>query len=204
MVMGLIRLRQTAIGREEHNYPVNTAETDAHSITGKFYWCDVLKLLPLILDKYRNRIQLIYMDPPFMTGQTFRFKQPVGVEGWRGNREYIIEHIAYDDMGKAGKEAFLSKMRKVLTYAYHLLSPEGSLFLHVDYRTSAYLRIMLDEIFGEENLLNEIIWHYRSGEGQKNTSAGSMIPFCSTGNRVIIILIWKRLVSQGEGQGVTI
>ncbi len=163
MVMGLIRLRQTAIGREEHNYPVNTAETDAHSITGKFYWCDVLKLLPLILDKYRNRIQLIYMDPPFMTGQTFRFKQPVGVEGWRGNREYIIEHIAYDDMGKAGKEAFLSKMRKVLTYAYHLLSPEGSLFLHVDYRTSAYLRIMLDEIFGEENLLNEIIWHYRSG-----------------------------------------
>ena len=109
MVMGLIRLRQTAIGREEHNYPVNTAETDAHSITGKFYWCDVLKLLPLILDKYRNRIQLIYMDPPFMTGQTFRFKQPVGVEGWRGIGNILLNISPMMTWGKREKKPFYQR-----------------------------------------------------------------------------------------------
>ena len=116
-----------------------------------------------MLDKYENKIQLIYMDPPFMTGQTYRFQQPVGIEGWRGNRKHVVDHIAYNDTGKTGKDSFLSMMRSVITYAYHLLSPEGSLYLHVDYRTSAYLRIILDEVFGVDNMMNEILWHYQSG-----------------------------------------
>ncbi len=142
---------------------MNETGSDVHHVTGRFYWCDALKILPLLLDEYENRIQLIYMDPPFMTGQTFRFQQPVGVEGWSGNRQYIINHVAYGDPGRADKDFFLSMMRSIISYAYQLLSPEGSLYLHADYRASAYLRIILDEIFGEDNMLNEIIWHYQSG-----------------------------------------
>ena len=161
--MALTGLRKIDVHREEHGYPANTTEPRLNHITGRFYHCDVQRILPLMLDKYENKIQLIYMDPPFMTGQTYRFQQPVGIEGWRGNRKHVVDHIAYNDTGKTGKDYFLSMMRRVITYAYHLLSPEGSLYLHVDYRTSAYLRIILDEVFGEDNMLNEIIWHYQSG-----------------------------------------
>lgn len=141
---------------------------DLQHVIGRFYWCDVLKALPLLLEQYEGKIQVVYMDPPFVTGQVFRFQQPVGAQGWRGNRTYIITHTAYDDLWKSGRDAFLSMMREVLSCVYRLLSPEGSLYLHIDYRTSAYMRIMLDEIFGEENFLNEIIWHYRSGGRAKN------------------------------------
>jgi site-specific DNA-methyltransferase (adenine-specific)/adenine-specific DNA-methyltransferase len=161
VVMDLVRLRQIRVKGEE--YSAGSCEYDLKHVIGRFYWCDVLKVLPLLLEQYEGKIQLVYMDPPFVTGQLFCFRQPVGVEGWRGNRRYIITHTAYDDMWKPGRDAFLAMMREVLSSVYRLLSPEGSLYLHIDYRTSAYMRIMLDEIFGEENFLNEIIWHYKSG-----------------------------------------
>ena len=69
-----------------------------------------------------------------MTGQTYRFQQPVGLKA-EGEPKHVVDHIAYNDT-KTGKDSFLSMMRSVITYAYHLLSPEGSLYLHVDYRTS--------------------------------------------------------------------
>ncbi len=123
---------------------------------GVFYQSDVLDGLQGLLDIYRGRIQLIYIDPPFMTGQLFRYRQKIGDKGF-------IEHVAYSDQWKRGKEDFLSFMKVVFEYVYELLAPDGSFYVHVDYRTSAYLRVMLDQIFGEENFLNEIIWHYQSG-----------------------------------------
>jgi DNA modification methylase len=59
--------------------------------------------------------------------------------------------------------AYLAWMRRVLTGARELLSPTGSLYLHIDFRMSAKLRLMLDEIFGEANFMNEIVWCYKSG-----------------------------------------
>nr|MBO2494422.1 hypothetical protein [Clostridia bacterium] len=176
-VVNLIRLRHIGVTAEEYyatkDIHMGGSGQDGLSdnvqcIAGDFYWCDVLKAIPLLLERYEGKVQLVYMDPPFVTGQVFRFQQPVGAEGWKGNRNYIITHTAYDDLWKAGRNAFLSMMREVLSCAHRLLSPEGSLYLHVDYRTSAYMRIMLDEVFGEENFLNEIIWHYESGGRAKN------------------------------------
>ena len=54
-------------------------------------------------------------------------------------------------------------MRTVLAACYRMLAPDGSLYLHIDYRMSPYLRLMLDEIFGAANFMNEIIWAYKSG-----------------------------------------
>lgn len=131
---------------------------------GEYYWCDVFEGLSSIEKKYNGRFQLIYLDPPFMTGQVFRYKQRVGKQGWKTNdKEFILEHVAYDDQWKKGKKQFLNMMEEVLRKVYSLLSPEGCLYLHIDYRTSAYLRIILDDIFGEENFLNEIIWYYQTG-----------------------------------------
>ena len=149
---------------EQYKAPSAASDCDSSICTGQFYWGDVLDGISAIEEKYKGQFQLIYLDPPFMTGQTFAFKQRVGEKGWKdGDKGYIIEHTAYGDTWKRGRKEFLSLMEKVLRGVYNLLSPEGSLYLHIDYRTSAYLRIMLDNIFGEENFLNEIIWHYKTG-----------------------------------------
>lgn len=129
----------------------------------EYYWSDVLEGLPRLLKKYEGKIQLIYMDPPFVTGQLFEFRQRIGERGWGGDQSYILSHTAYDDSWKEGKQAFLDMMKQVMAFAHRLLAPEGSVYLHIDYRTSAYMRILMDEIFGEDNFLNEIIWHYQSG-----------------------------------------
>lgn len=145
---------------EYHEYENSEKTIDFHNIWGQFYWADVLNGLSNLVNLYKNKIQLIYIDPPFMTGQLFRYRQKIGNKG-------IIEHVAYSDQWKEGKKDFLDFMRQVFEYAYELLTPDGSFYVHVDYRTCAYLRILLDEIFGEDNFLNEIIWHYRSGGRSK-------------------------------------
>ncbi|MFY9175916.1 MAG: site-specific DNA-methyltransferase [Caldicoprobacterales bacterium] len=143
--------------RGEYHKHKNMGESvDPKEIWGHFYWTDVLEGLSSLVDLYRSKVQLIYIDPPFMTGQLFRYRQKIGNKG-------IIEHVAYRDQWKEGKKGFLTFMKQVFEYAYELLTPDGSFYVHVDYRTSAYLRVLLDEIFGEDNFLNEIIWHYQSG-----------------------------------------
>jgi hypothetical protein len=61
------------------------------------------------------------------------------------------------------ESAYLDWMRGILSGARELLCESGSLYLHIDYRMSAKLRLMLDEIFGEQNFMNEIVWCYKSG-----------------------------------------
>ncbi|NMA95745.1 MAG: site-specific DNA-methyltransferase [Clostridiales bacterium] len=131
------------------------------SIQGKYYLGDVLETLRHLIPEYRNQVQLIYMDPPFFTGQDFKFRQPIGTKGWSGDRKHSISHIAYTD--KEDRDDFLNMMTEILTLAHKLLTDEGCLYLHIDYRLSAYMRIILDDIFGVDNFLNEIIWHYRTG-----------------------------------------
>lgn len=109
--------------------------------------------LPALLETHRGRVHLIYLDPPFGTGDTFHMK--IG----SGKRQLNLPVYA-DDMDEG---AYLSWMRVVLTGARELLCDSGSLYLHIDYRMSAKLRLMLDEIFGAQNFMNEIIWCYKSG-----------------------------------------
>lgn len=134
---------------------------DGKDVHGTYYFGDVLDVLKVLVSKYEGKVQLIYMDPPFFTGQVFRYQQRVGEGGWKGDRDRIISHIAYID--RYDREEFFATMKEIFSYAHKLLSVDGSLYVHIDYRTSAYLKVMLDDIFGEENFLNEIIWHYKSG-----------------------------------------
>ncbi len=134
---------------------------DTNTIQGSYYFGDILEVFKELVPRYDGKIQLIYMDPPFFTGQTFRYQQPIGIKGWMGDKDHVISHVAYID--RYEKEVFFNMMKEVFFYVHRLLSNEGCLYVHIDYRTSAYLKIMLDDIFGEDNFLNEIIWHYRSG-----------------------------------------
>ena len=106
------------------------------------------------LERVHAGIQLIYLDPPFFTGR--QFKRRVSAE------EETIDVLTYGDIWD-NMEAYLAMIRRALVRAHTLLAPGGSIFVHVDFRTSAHIRLLLDEIFGYKSFVNEIIWVYESG-----------------------------------------
>lgn len=99
-----------------------------------------------VLKKLDPKIQLAYLDPPFFTGSIRKLSQ----------------EAQYSDRWKS-KDEYLSFIEAILKEVWRTLLPSGVIFLHCDYRMTAYLRIMLEDIFGEENFLNEIIWSYKTG-----------------------------------------
>ena len=119
---------------------------------GSFFLARSEKQLPALIDAYGGKVQLIYLDPPFGTGDSFQRRG----EKDDGGRVPLFR----DDMPEAD---YLKWMRAILTGCHALLSPSGSLYLHIDWRMSAKLRLMLDDIFGQDNFMDEIVWGYKSG-----------------------------------------
>ena len=114
-----------------------------------------------VLAEYAGKAQCVYLDPPFMTGDSFTRRRRFGQAGWKTGRpspEYPAFADKYED-----KTAYLAFLRGMIENAHALLSRTGVLALHLDWHTSAYGRIICDEVFGEEFFLNEIIWSYESG-----------------------------------------
>ncbi|MCB9851449.1 MAG: site-specific DNA-methyltransferase [Phycisphaerales bacterium] len=96
---------------------------------------------------------LIYIDPPFVT------QKPRTA----GARKQQTRDPSFDDRWPGGTKAFLAFLHPRLVECHRLLPDTGTLYVHLDYRAAAYIRVMLDTIFGERNFLNEIIWQYRTG-----------------------------------------
>ena len=114
-----------------------------------------------LLARYAGAVQTVYLDPPFNTGKRFDMKVRIGEKGYRTGSPSITLP-AYDDRWPS-REAYLSMMRDTLTLARDLMKKEGTIFLHIDCRMHAHMRLLMDEVFGESNFLNEIIWSYQSG-----------------------------------------
>lgn len=130
---------------------------------------DNLQYLPALPD---GAFRLIYIDPPFNTGKTqkrTRIEAIASENGTRigfGNRKYAVqtyESPAYQD----DFDDYLEFLRPRLEHAHRLLTPDGSLFVHLDYREVHYVKVLLDSIFGRECFMNEIIWAYDYGGRSK-------------------------------------
>ncbi len=106
-----------------------------------------------LLSAHAGEVQLIYLDPPFGTGDTFHIKLKSG-------KKRISLPVFSDKMSES---EYLTWMESVLRGAHKALNETGSLYLHIDFRMSAKLRLMMDDIFGSSNFMNEIIWCYKSG-----------------------------------------
>ncbi|MDR1872367.1 MAG: site-specific DNA-methyltransferase [Deltaproteobacteria bacterium] len=102
-------------------------------------------------------IKLIYIDPPFDVGADFSMDIEIGDETFTKDPS-IIEEIAYRDTWGNGVDSYNSMIYERLSLIKDLLNIHGSLFIHCDYRVNSYLRVILDEIFGKDNFVNEIIW----------------------------------------------
>ena len=113
------------------------------------------------LRAYDGQAQCVYIDPPFMTGDRFSRRRRFGAPGWRTGRP-APEYPAYDDHFES-KEEYLALLEGLIRQAHRLLKDTGVLCLHLDWRMSAYARLLCDEIFGEDMFLNEVIWAYESG-----------------------------------------
>ena len=111
--------------------------------------------------RYAGQVQTIYLDPPFCTGKNFSLRQRCGEAGWLSGKP-MLSLPAYTDKWP-DRDAFLSMLRRAIVLAHELLSEDGSLFLHLDARMHARVRLMADEVFGENNFVNEIIWTYQTG-----------------------------------------
>ncbi len=120
---------------------------------GIFYLAKAEDLLSDLIDRYEGKVRLVYLDPPFRTGESFKMR--IG----KGKQAQTV--VLYED--KLDEESYLNWLRIVLEGCHKLLDPRGSIYLHLDYRMSHKARLLLDEIFGEANFMNEIIWAYRSG-----------------------------------------
>ncbi len=105
-----------------------------------------------LIKDFGGSVRTVYMDPPFGTGSVFEY---------RDGRHTV----AYSD--RLSDAEMAEMMRSAVTLAKALLAPDGTLFVHVDHRLSARLRMLCDEILGEKCFTNEIIWTYKSGGRSK-------------------------------------
>jgi len=107
--------------------------------------------------KAQGGIKLIYIDPPFDVGADFSMDIEIGDETLT-KRPSVIEELAYRDTWGKGADSFISMIYERLVLMRDLLADDGSIYVHCDWRVSSYMRLILDEIFGKNNFLNEIIW----------------------------------------------
>ncbi|MBD3236570.1 MAG: site-specific DNA-methyltransferase [Candidatus Eisenbacteria bacterium] len=133
---------------------------------GQIILGDNLAALPSIED---DSVALIYIDPPFNTGQAqtrrrLRTRRARGEGDRRGFGGHAYETTEIGRMAYADRfDDYLGFLEPRLREARRILSPRGSLFLHLDYREVHYARLLCDQLFGRDALLNEIIWAYDYG-----------------------------------------
>jgi adenine-specific DNA-methyltransferase len=128
----------------------------------KLIWGDNLLVMGSLLEKFSGKIDLIYIDPPFDTGADFSYLTMVGGDDnpVPGRDPSIIEEKAYRDTWGAGYPSYLHMIQQRLVLLRELLATTGSIFVHLDVHTGPYIKVLMDEVFGQENFQNEIAWYY--------------------------------------------
>ncbi|RLB74572.1 MAG: hypothetical protein DRH03_00735 [Deltaproteobacteria bacterium] len=132
---------------------------------------------PLIKDKVKGKVKLIYIDPPFATKSDFGGKD--------GERSYS---------DKIASAEFIESLRKRLIYLRELLADDGSIYVHLDWRMNSYIRLILDEIFDRSNYINEIIWQRTSAHsdpGRYGMNIDSIFYYVKSNRK-----IWNQLYGE--------
>lgn len=103
-----------------------------------------------------GKIQMIYADPPFFSEASY----DATVKSSDGSQ---VKPLAYEDKWEKNEEEYIKTICRCLWGMKELLSEEGTIWLHLDWHVVHYMKIVMDEIFGRDNFINEIIWQYKSG-----------------------------------------
>ena len=112
-------------------------------------------------------IKLIYIDPPFDVGADFTMDIEIGEETLEKDPN-VLEELAYRDTWAKGQDSFLSMIYDRLLLMRDLLSVDGTIYVHCDWRLNSKIRLLLDEIFGKDRFMVEFIWLYSGREMNKS------------------------------------
>ncbi|HNT34141.1 MAG TPA: site-specific DNA-methyltransferase, partial [bacterium] len=133
--------------------------------TNKLIWGDNKLVLSSLKNGPMRReienaggLKLIYIDPPFDTGADFSFNVEVGDGESVTKQPSVLEEIAYRDTWGENGERYLQYIYERLILMRDLLHPAGSIYVHCDWRLNCHIRILLEEILGKFNLINQISW----------------------------------------------
>jgi DNA modification methylase len=155
------------IGRHEHQskasplqlgaevYPLGNNSTS--KFAGQLIRGDNLTLMASLMPAWEGKIDLIYADPPFLSGKVYTARIGRGEDSRRPSEWRTVD--GYQDTWRDGAE-YLDMLYPRLQLMHKLLAPTGTMYLHLDWHASAYARVLLDEIFGPDKLINEIVWVY--------------------------------------------
>ncbi|TFH37623.1 MAG: site-specific DNA-methyltransferase [Anaerolineales bacterium] len=143
--------------------------------TNKLIWGDnklilsSLKTGPLREEiEKQGGLKLIYIDPPFYVGADFSMDIEIGGDTFT-KKPNILEEIAYRDTWGKGADSFIAMLYERLALMQQLMADTSAIYVHLDWRTIHYVKVMLDEVFGSENFMSNIIWK-RISSGRKATS----------------------------------
>ena len=145
--------------------------------TNKLIWGDNKLILSSLKNgplreeiEKQGGLKLIYIDPPFDVGADFSMDIEIGGDPSTGSgsetftkKPNILEEIAYRDTWGKGADSFIAMIYQRLMLMRDLLAEDGSIYVHCDWRANSHIRLVCDEVFGKDRLINEIVWKRRSG-----------------------------------------
>jgi len=128
----------------------------------KLFWGDNLEVLLFLLNNFKEKIDLIYIDPPFFSGTNYQIKIK--------ESDKFYDSIAYYDHWNRDLSSYLQMLYDRIILFKKILSKTGLIFIHSDWHANHYIRLILDEIFGKRRFVNNIIWYYynKYSAGKKN------------------------------------
>ncbi|MBP3338274.1 MAG: site-specific DNA-methyltransferase [Lachnospiraceae bacterium] len=142
-------------------YPAQLRESygdDKDGWINKIFWGDNLQVMSHLYKDYRGKIDLIYIDPPFDSKADYKKKIEVKGIGKTETDSTSFEEKQYGDIWT--NDEYLQFMYERLIIMRELLADTGTLYLHCDWHKAGYIRCVLDEVFGHDNFINEIVWGY--------------------------------------------
>ena len=165
--------------RANHELGLDMSGRQVKGWTNKLIWGDNKLILSSLKSGALRRqienaggIKLIYIDPPFDVGADFSMDIEIGGETFH-KAPNLLEQIAYRDTWGRGADSFISMIYERLILMRDLMHPEGSIYVHCDWRVNAFVRSVMDEVFGAERLINEIIWKRSYGHGDARRAMGA-------------------------------
>jgi adenine-specific DNA-methyltransferase len=170
--------RATRVARAEAQptlfdvWEAKEGETFEEGWRNKLIWGDNLLVTGSLLAKFAGKVNLIYVDPPFLTGADFSFRTSIGDEHVTKEAS-LIEEKAYRDTWGGGRGTFIDMLHQRFQLMRDLLAPEGVLFVHMGWEVTHYVKLALDDVFGVDHFVNQIIWkrqtaHSDIGQGAKH------------------------------------
>ncbi len=154
-------------------YPAQLRERYGEETNGwinKIFWGDNLQVMSHLLKDYRHKIDCIYIDPPF--DSKAQYKKTIKIRSQDVSNDMMsFEEVQYNDIWT--NDTYLQFMYERFTIMRELLKSTGSIWVHCDQSKGHYIKVLLDEVFGPENFINQITWkrtfaHGDMGQGAKH------------------------------------